>query len=121
MNDLQIALPTVLPSPSNHKVGTPKVVNSFFHYPFQKSFDDIAQFDLILNIGKISTESAANLIVSLAKSKEIIACSINALETMDCMALEHKIHTELLRYNISTKEITLKVTRPGKVSIQGLA
>lgn len=92
---------------------------AFFQYSFHKSFNDMQLYDLVLNTGKISIQTAVEHIVSFAKSEEIKACSINALETMDAMALEHKIHAVLLQHDISIRDITIKVKPPGKVRIHG--
>jgi cytidylate kinase len=94
---------------------------SFFQFAFGKTFNDLSQYDLILNTGKVGIETAASQIVSLSKSEEIIACSLNAMEAMDCMALEYKIKAELLQHNISDRDITLEASKPGNVILRGLA
>ena len=62
----------------------------FFQYAFQGDNSDPALYDLIINTEKISWELATKLIVDLARSDEIKACSLTALATMRRMGLEKK-------------------------------
>lgn len=94
---------------------------SFFTFAFNLDYDDAALYDLTLNTGKISVETAAKQIVALAGSDDMKACSLAALESMERLALEKKVHSELLRQGISLKMIFIDVTAPGSVRVYGIA
>jgi len=93
----------------------------FFQYAFQGDNSDPALYDLIINTDKISWELATKLIVDLARSDEIKACSLTALATMRRMGLEKKIHASLLDAGITPNMIFIKVPEPGVVDLSGFA
>lgn len=93
---------------------------SFFTFAFNLNYNDAALYDLTVNTGKVSVETAAKQIVALAGSDDMKACSLAALESMDRLALEKKVHSELLRQGISLKMILFDVTAPGSVRVYGV-
>lgn len=96
-------------------------LNGFFQYAFQGNNSDPALYDLIINTDKISWEQAAKQIIDLARSDEIKACSLTALETMRRMGLEKKIHASFLDAGITPNMIFIKVPEPGVVDLSGFA
>lgn len=94
---------------------------SFFTFAFNLDYNDAALYDLTVNTGKVSVETAAKQIVALAGSDDMKACSLAALESMDRLALEKKIHSELLRQGIPLKMVFFDVTAPGSVRVHGIA
>jgi len=92
----------------------------FFKYAFQRSFNDVWQYDLVLNTGKISIDTATKLIADLSKAREIVACSVNVLDRMACLELEHKVHATLLEHGLSPRDVSIEVAKPGEVQIHGL-
>ncbi|MCF8095137.1 MAG: cytidylate kinase family protein [Desulfobacteraceae bacterium] len=92
----------------------------FFKYAFQMDPNDPDLYDLVLNTGKISTETAAKYIADLGRSEEIKACSLEALESMDRMSLERRIHAALTENEIFSKMISVEVSEPGTVYIYGI-
>jgi cytidylate kinase len=95
--------------------------NGFFKFAFNLDYDDPSLYDLILNTGKISTETAARQITALAGSDDMKACSLGALETMERLALEKKVNSDLLRQGVSLKMIFIEVPEPGVVRLYGIA
>ena len=92
-----------------------------FNMPFKGDNSDPALYDLIINTDKISWEQAAKQIIDLARSDEIKACSLTAMETMRRMGLEKKIHASLLDAGIAPNMIFIKVPEPGVVDLSGFA
>lgn len=92
----------------------------FFKYAFQMDPNDPDLYDLVLNTGKISAATAARYIAELARSEEIKACSLAALESMDRMSLERKIHAELMENGIFSKMISVEISEPATASIYGI-
>lgn len=93
----------------------------FFRYAFQMDPNDPGLYDLILNTGKISAETAAKYIADLAQSDDIKACSLSALESMDRLSLERKVHAELLANGVYSKMISIEIPEPGTALIYGIA
>ena len=94
--------------------------SGFFKFNFHMDVNDSSLYDLIINTEKISEDTAVQFIVDLAASNEIKACSLTALETMERLALEKKIHAELLKSNIDLKFIHIDVLEPGVARISGI-
>jgi cytidylate kinase len=94
--------------------------NGFCKYAFQMDLNDASLYDLIINTDKIGEESAVKLIVDMANSDEIKACSLTALDSMEKLAQEKKIHAELLKNNIDLKFINIEVPEIGIAKLSGL-
>ena len=94
--------------------------SGFFKFNFHMDLNDSSLYDLIINTEKIGENTAVQFIVDLAASDEIKACSLTALETMERLALEKKIHAELLKSNIDLRYIHIDVLEPGVARISGM-
>jgi len=94
--------------------------SGFFKFNFHMDLNDSSLYDLIINTEKIGEDTAVQFIVDLAASDEIKACSLTALETMERLALEKKIHAELLKSNIDLRFIHFDVLEPGVARISGM-
>ena len=94
--------------------------NSYFKFAFNLDYDDVSLYDLIVNTGKISTATAARQIAVMADSDDMKACSLSALESMERLALQKKVHSELLSQGISLKTIFIDVPDAGVARVYGL-
>ena len=92
----------------------------FFKFAFQMDLDDSSLYDLVLNPEKVGDDTAVQLIVDLATSEEIKACSLTALETMERLALKKKVHAELLKNKVDIRFINIDIPKPGVVKINGM-
>jgi len=86
----------------------------FFRYAFRKNWDDPALYDLCLNPGKIGLERAAQLIVGTARSPEIKACSIYALDALERMSQAKRIEAALIDLDLDLRLSALTVEMPEK-------
>jgi cytidylate kinase len=93
----------------------------FFKFAFQIDMDDPALYDLIINTQKLDAGTAAGLIVSAARSEGMRACSLNALESMERLALEKKIHAALIENRIDSSQIVVEVSEKGVTHIAGVS
>jgi cytidylate kinase len=91
----------------------------FLKFAFHKDWDDPSLYDLIINRDKLSAESASELIMEVAQSREIKECSLTALDVMERRSLEKKIEAALIRNNVSTHEFNIEVHEKGDVFITG--
>jgi cytidylate kinase len=93
----------------------------FFKFAFQIDMDDPALYDLIINTQKLDAGTAAGLIVNAARSEGMRACSLNALESMERLALEKKIHAALIENRIDPSQIVVEVSEKGVTHIAGIS
>ena len=93
----------------------------FFKFAFQLDMDDPGLYDLVINTHKLDTETAAGLIISAAGSEDIRTCGMNALETMERLALEKKVRAALLENRIDDRNIVIEVSDNGVVSVAGVS
>ena len=91
----------------------------FFQFAYQKDWDDPSLYDLIVNRDKLGEDSAARLIIEVAQSEAIAACSLSALDSMERMSLLKKVQAEILKNNISPLEFHIEVPEKGVVYITG--
>jgi cytidylate kinase len=93
----------------------------FFKFAFQIEMDDPALYDLIINTQKIDAGTATGLIVHAARSEGMRACGLNALESMERLSLEKKIHAALIENRIDPSQIVIEVSEKGVTHIAGIS
>jgi cytidylate kinase len=94
--------------------------NGFFKFAFHMDLNDPSLYDLIINTGKISRETAARFIVDLASAEEISTCSLTALEAMEKLSLLKKVEAELLKHDVNTAMLQFEVSENGLLDIHGI-
>jgi CMP/dCMP kinase len=93
----------------------------FFKFAFQLDMDDLDLYDLIINTHKLETETAAGLVIRAATSDDMRACSLNALEAMERLALEKKVRAALLENRIDDRAVIIEVSENGVASVAGVS
>ncbi len=93
----------------------------FFNFAFHLKMDDPSLYDLIVHTEKLDVDTASALIVQAARSEGIRACSLNALEAMEQLALEKKAHAAILETGVNMSTIVLEVPAKGTVHVYGLS
>ena len=91
----------------------------FLQFAFQMDWNDPSLYDLIINEDKLGTDSAAQLIMDVAQSQQIKACSITALYTMERLSLLKKVEAAILKNKISSQGFHIDVPERGIVHITG--
>jgi len=74
---------------------------------------------LIIKRDKLSTDSAAKLIVEVAQSQEIKECSLTALESMERLSLSKKVEAAIVKNNFSPVDFQVDITEEGVTQITG--
>lgn len=92
----------------------------FFHFAFQKRWDDAALYDLVINTEKMADEAAAAVVAAAASDQRINECSLTALESMERLALVKRIEAELLKHEIDLKFLTIEIRDADRADISGL-
>ncbi|MBW2003217.1 MAG: cytidylate kinase-like family protein [Deltaproteobacteria bacterium] len=91
----------------------------FLQFAFQIDWDDPSMYDLIINQSKLGADSAAKLIIDVAQSQQIKACSITAMYTMERLSLLKKVEAAVLKNKISSQDFHIEVPERGVVQIIG--
>ncbi|MEW6664431.1 MAG: cytidylate kinase family protein [Thermodesulfobacteriota bacterium] len=95
-------------------------LQGFFHFAFQKSLHDISLYDLVINTAKTQEDAAAKLIVEAAQSDAISECSLQALQSMEGLALAKRVEAAILKTELSLTQVNVEVPTAGQVLLTGL-
>ncbi len=69
----------------------------------------------------MGSECAARLIIEAAKSEEMKACSLTAIESMKRLSLAKRIEAELLKNNLYVQNLNIEMLENNVVNITGTA
>ena len=92
----------------------------FFRYAFQLDTESADLYDLVINMEKMLPATAAEVIALAARSEDISACSIHALDAMQRFSLERQVHATLLEQAIDVSTLSVEVPETGSVHIFGM-
>jgi cytidylate kinase len=93
----------------------------FFRYAFDIDLNDPTLYDLIINTEKIGNDLASQMIVKMAASDQIGACSLTATDAMERLSLAKKVEAELLKNGISISMLHVEAPDKGSIYVRGLA
>ena len=91
----------------------------FFRYAFNLRMSDPSLYDLMINTEKLGTASTVKLIVESARSEEIKACSLEAVEAMERLSQSRKIRATLIDNDINVSMLHIDVTEKNVAQIRG--
>jgi cytidylate kinase-like protein/BON domain-containing protein len=91
----------------------------FFRYAFNMRLGDPSLYDLIINTEKFGSDLAVRLIVESARSDEIKACSLDAVDAMERMSQKRKIRAALIENDLVVSMLNIQVPRKNAVEIRG--
>lgn len=92
----------------------------FFRYAFHKDWDDPTLYDLCVNPDKIGSERAAQLIMEMARSPELRACSVYALDALERLAQTKRIEASLMEMDIRHSGLRVEMPQKGVAHISGV-
>ena len=97
--------------------------SSFMKFAYKVDWEDVEMYDVVLNTDKLSIDSAVDTVAALARSSEINACSLHALESLGNLALEGRVEAAIieagLSYGLETS-VLATVDEPGRVCLSGI-
>jgi cytidylate kinase len=93
---------------------------SFFRYAFHKDWDDPSLYDLCINPDKIGAERAARLVIDLARSPELKACSVYALEALQRLSQTRQVEAALREVDLRHSGLRVEMPDKGVVRISGV-
>ena len=91
----------------------------FFRFAFHMDWNDPSLYDLIINTEQLGIDLAAKLIMEAARSEEIKACSLNAVDAMDRLSFKKRVHAALLEADANVSNLSFDVPEKGVVEISG--
>ena len=81
--------------------------------------NDASLYALIIDLDKLSTDSAATFIMEVPQSEEIMGSSIRAVDAMERLSLSKRIEAATLKNNLSPLEFHIEVSEKGVAQIMG--
>jgi cytidylate kinase len=98
--------------------------SSFIKFAFGVDWENLGLYDVILNMDKLSVQSAVNIVMQVARSEDIKACSIDAIKSLEMMGLERRVEAALieagLTYGPTGTYVSVSVEEPGRVRLIGV-
>jgi cytidylate kinase len=98
--------------------------SSFIRFAFKVDWDSDDLYDLVLNMDKVTVKLAADTILTMARSDEIKACSVDAMKSLEMMSLKNRAEAALieagLTYGPAGAYVSAIVEEPGKVRLLGV-
>lgn len=96
-------------------------LKGFFRYAYQREWDDPSIYDMVVNTEKMGGETAVKIIVAAARSDEMKACSLTAIDSMKRLSLTKVIKAELMKNDLFEYNLNIEVLEGGAVKITGSA
>jgi hypothetical protein len=97
--------------------------SAFIKFAFGVDWENPLLYDLTLNMDKLTVPLAVNTITQMARSEEIKACSVDAMKSLEMMALHRRAEAALIEggitYGPSGTFVQVQVEEPGKVLLSG--
>jgi osmotically-inducible protein OsmY len=80
---------------------------------------DPSLYDLIINTEKMGSDAATKIILEAARSEEIKACSLTAVDAMERLSQQKKVRATLIENDINVSMVHVEVPVKGMVEIRG--
>jgi len=97
--------------------------SSFIRFAFKADWENDELYDIVLNMDKVTAKLAVETILTMARSEEIKACSIDAMKSLEMMSLLTRAEAALieagLTYGPTGTYVQAQVEDPGKVLLTG--
>jgi cytidylate kinase len=98
--------------------------SSFIRFAFKVDWDNDDLYDLVLNMDKVTVKLAVDTILTMARSDEIKACSVDAMKSLEAKGLASRAEAALteagLTYGPAGTYVWPLVDEPGRVRLVGV-
>jgi cytidylate kinase len=95
---------------------------AFVKYAFGVDWEEAERYDLVLNMDKLSVPLAVKTVVSIARSPELAEAPVEAIRSLEAMALASRADAALIEassaYGVSTS-LSVSVVGPGRLRLEG--
>jgi cytidylate kinase len=92
----------------------------FVRYAFDEDWLNPQLYDLLLNVDKLSFDSAAIMIIDAAKSDEIKACGRDSVKLLGKLSVQRKVESALLEANVASPHLFVTVDDSDAVRLYGM-
>jgi cytidylate kinase len=96
--------------------------SSFAKFAFGVDWESPELYDVVLNMDKLSVNLAIATVLSMARSSDIKACSLDAIRSLEMMALKSKADAALIEAGLIYGPLTyisVSIPESGKIQLTG--
>ncbi|MBM4349272.1 MAG: BON domain-containing protein [Deltaproteobacteria bacterium] len=92
---------------------------AFVKFAFGVDWEDPDLYDIVLNMDHLPVDLAIDTVLHMARSEEIKARSIDAMKSLEMMALTRRAEAALIEAGLSSTSLSVSVLEPGKIQLTG--
>ena len=92
---------------------------AFIKFAFGVDWDNPELYDMVLNMDNVTVDLAADIVVHTARTEEIQARSLDAMESLKMMGLARRAEAALVEAGFSSTSLSVAVVEPGKIRLTG--
>src|SRR5512137_1983577 len=92
---------------------------AFIKFAFGADWDNPDLYDMVLNMDNLSVALGADIVVHLARSEEIQARSLDAMESLEMIGLARRAEAALIEVGFPSGALSVVVLEPGKIRVTG--
>jgi cytidylate kinase len=92
----------------------------FVRFAYDEDWLNPQLYDLLINVDKLSFDSAVKIVVDAAKSEEIKACGRDSVKLLGKLSLQRKVESALLEANVVTPHLFVTVEDSNAVRLYGM-
>jgi hypothetical protein len=92
----------------------------FLRFAFDEDWLNPQLYDLLLNMDKLSIDSAVKIVVDAAKSDEIKACGRDSVKLLGKLSLHRKVESALLEAGMTNPHLFVTVEDANSVRLYGV-
>ena len=92
---------------------------AFVKFAFGVDWGNPDLYDLVLNMDHLTVDLAIDTVLHMARSEEIKARSIDAMKSLEMMALTRRVEAVLIEAGILPTSVSISVSEPDKIQLTG--
>jgi cytidylate kinase len=93
---------------------------SFIRFAFQRDWDNPELYDIVLNMDKLTVDTAADMVLCAARVDEVRGRTGDVMNSLDMMELAVRVGTALAQAGFPSSYVSAFVNEPGKVRLTGV-
>ena len=93
----------------------------FVRFAYDQDWLNPQLYDLLINVDKLSFDSAVKIVVDAAKSEEIKACGRDSVRLLGKLSLQRKVESALLEADVVNPHLFVSVENANTVRLYGMA
>ena len=92
----------------------------FIRFAFHRDWHNPELYDIVLNMDKLTVNTAADMILCAARADEVRGCNGDMISSLDMMELAVRVGTALAEAGFPSSYVSAFVNEPGKVRLTGV-